>query len=70
MTDLDAMETLRDMREHDGLRGISAVVADESTPEVLISTADYTLNGVSSVEILLDWLLSTSQGDSTTAQIT
>ncbi|MDP6064604.1 MAG: trehalose-phosphatase [SAR202 cluster bacterium] len=70
MTDLDAMETLRDMREHDGLRGISAVVADESTPEVLLSTADYTLNGVSSVEILLDWLLSTSQGDSTTAQIT
>lgn len=70
MTDLDAMKTLRDMREHDGLRGISAVVADESTPDVLISMADYTLDGVSSVETLLDWLLSASQRDSTTAQIT
>ncbi len=69
MTDLDAMKMLRDMREHDGLRGISAVVADESTPEVLLSTADYTLDGVSSVETLLDWLLSTSSGDSSTAQI-
>ena len=70
MTDLDAMKTLRDMREHDGLRGISAVVADESTPEVLLSTADYTLDGVSSVEALLDWLLRASQGDSSTARTT
>ena len=70
MTDLDAMKTLRDMREHDSLRGISAVVADESTPEVLLSTADYTLDGVSSVETLLDWLLRASQGDSSTARTT
>jgi trehalose 6-phosphate phosphatase len=68
MTDLDAMKTLREMRENDGLRGISAVVVDESTPEELLSTADYTLDGVLSVETLLDWLLSASVGDSSTAQ--
>ena len=63
MTDLDAMKTLRDMGERDGLRGFSAVVVDESTPEELLDAADYTLDGVSSVETLLDWLLSASQGD-------
>ncbi len=66
MTDLDAMKALRDMRDRDGLRGISAAVVDESTPKELLSTADYILDGVASVETLLEWLLQTSKRDSTT----
>jgi trehalose 6-phosphate phosphatase len=66
MTDLDAMKTLRDLREHNGLRGISAVVIDESTPEELLRAADYTLDGVTSVETLLDWLWRASRGEITT----
>ncbi len=65
MTDLDAMKTLRDMRERDGLRGVSGVVVDESTPEELLDAADYTLDGVASVETLLEWLWGASKGDST-----
>ena len=66
MTDLDAMKTLRDMRERDGLRGVSAVVVDESTPQELLSAADYTLDGVASVERLLEWLWHASKGETTT----
>jgi len=56
MTDLDGMKALRDMRERSGLRGIGAAVVDESTPEELLRAADYTLDGVASVETLLEWL--------------
>ena len=66
MTDLDAMKTLRDLRARDGLLGVSAVVVDESTPEELLDAADYTLNGVGSVERLLEWLWRAETIDSTT----
>ncbi len=56
MTDLDAMKMLRTMREQDGLRGISAVVIDKSTSQELLCEADYTLDGVTSVEALLAWM--------------
>ena len=65
MTDLDAMKTLRDLRQRDGVRGVSGVVVDESTPEELLRAADYTLDGVASVERLLEWLWRASNGDST-----
>lgn len=65
MTDLDAMKTLRDLKERDGLRGFSAVVVDESTPDELLDAADYTLDGVSSVETLLERLWRAVGGDLT-----
>lgn len=64
-TDSDALSMARALRE----RGVAecfgvGVVADE-TPQIVLASADVTVDGVSGVESFLDWLLSACTASST-----
>ena len=56
VTDLDGFAALREMRDRSGLQGACIVVLHQDTPDELVRTADYSLEGVREVEDFLEWL--------------
>ena len=55
-TDVDGMEALADLGRKDQVRGCGVAVIDEGTPAALLDAADYRLDGVDGVEVLLERL--------------
>lgn len=55
-TDVDGMEALADLVRRDQVRGCGIAVVDEGTPAALLEAADYRLDGVDGVEVLLERL--------------
>ncbi|MBT3363052.1 MAG: trehalose-phosphatase [Chloroflexi bacterium] len=52
VTDIDAFNVVHES----GIKGIAIAVASEETPPRLIESADFTIQGVTDVERLLEWL--------------
>ena len=61
VTDVDALATLRDLKARDGLRGLGVAVLYQDSPAELLNSADYGLDGVSEVEVFLEWLDAASE---------
>ena len=55
-TDVAALAALRDLRARGELRGAGVAVLYQDSPEELARVADYALDGVTQVEVFLEWL--------------
>ncbi len=55
-TDVDGMEALAELRRNGKVRGCGIAVVDDGTPAALLDAADYRLDGVDGVEVLLERL--------------
>ena len=55
-TDVDALAALKELKAQGSVRGVGVAVLHEDSPEELIRTADYGLDGVKEVEAFLEWL--------------
>ena len=55
-TDVDGMEALADLVRRGRVRGCGVAVVDDGTPPALLDAADYRLDGVDGVEMLLERL--------------
>ena len=55
-TDVDSFAALRELRDESGLEAVGVVVLHQDSPEELVRSADYGLDGVPQVEAFLEWL--------------
>ena len=56
-TDVEAINSLKDMRHRGELNGVGVAVAHPDSPADLISSADYRLDGVAEVEAFLEFMV-------------
>jgi trehalose-phosphatase len=55
-TDVAALAALRDLKARGELRGAGVAVLYQDSPEELAMVANYGLDGVTQVEVFLEWL--------------
>ena len=55
-TDIDGFRAIRTTYQDQGFQGLAIAVSNEEVPQEVLAEADFTLNGVSGVERLLEWM--------------
>ena len=55
-TDVDALVALKELRDGGRIDGVGVAVLQEDSPGELLAAADYGLDGVSQVEVFLEWM--------------